>query len=169
MPGVANGSFSTGLSLFRQSGGGSAAVVDVNGNPVADLVTDAATPVTLSQFVSTAQGGPLHVEFDYRFLTDRGTLQVLLDKSLLGALPAVQSSDFAHASFDVSDPALLGLDTTELNMRLQPGSVAEVQVDNLALISVPEPAVPTLAGAAAILLCTMLARQRQRAGGIPNA
>ena len=60
-----------------------------------------------------------------------------MNDTVLGELPAVQSGDFTHASFDIRDPALLGLDTAELNLRLLPGSVAEAQLDNVTLV--PEP------------------------------
>ena len=130
--GVGNGDFSDGLALYRRSGGGSTQIVDVAGNAVADVMTDAGGgPTTLTQLVTTQGNSPLRLAFDYRFLTNAGIFQVLLDNTLLATLPAVQLADFSHFDLVLTDPALRGLDVADLNLRLLPGSIAEVQLDNV--------------------------------------
>ena len=74
---------------------------------------------------------PLRLAVDYRFLTNAGIFQVLLDNTLLATLPAVQLADFSHFDLVLTDPALRGLDVADLNLRLLPGSIAEVQLDNV--------------------------------------
>jgi len=141
--GLTNGDFSNGLAFFRQSGGGSASVLTAYGSPLLDLATGPSdTQVTLTQLVNT-KGGTQRLQLDYQFLTAGGTLQVLLNETELlhltanGAIsafgsPALQSlGEFTRVSLDLSDPALLGLEAADFNLRLLPGSPAEAQVDNL--------------------------------------
>ncbi len=88
-------------------------------------------PTTLTQLVTTHGDFALHLAFDYRFLTNAGSFQVLLDNTVLATLPAVQSTDFTHFDSVLTDPALRGLDVADLNLRLLPGSLAAVQLDNV--------------------------------------
>jgi hypothetical protein len=133
-PGLSNGDFSEGLAFYRQSGQGSATIVELDENPFLEMSAGITENVALnlSQLVSTDTDLPFLVfEFDYRFLTDVGTLEVLLDETVLVSLPAVQSSDFIRYSVLLDDPAIMGVEVAELYLRLHPGSVATVQLDNL--------------------------------------
>jgi hypothetical protein len=152
-PFLSNGDFSQGTAFFRQSGGGTANVVDVLGNAVLELSTDT-NPLGMSQIVDSTSVSVLSLELEYQFLTVAGTLEVLLGSTTVLTItdagvtsgfgtPAISPTPltgFTHVALALTDATLLSLGVTELTLQFLPGSLATVQVDNLSFSAVPEPA-----------------------------
>jgi hypothetical protein len=150
--GLLNGDFTNGLALYRQAGLGTAAIVTLNSNAVLQMSVDTSTgPLVLSQLTGTAGNQQILLALDYKFLTPGGTLNLLLNDTILvsissgGATSAfgtpeiAPNGEFTHASLKLSDPSLMGLSAANFTLQLLPGSPAQVEVDNLLFSSLPGP------------------------------
>jgi hypothetical protein len=140
-------------------------VVSVDGDATLEMATDTPQgPTMVSQLVTTPDG-PMSLGLDTRFLTPGGTLEVRLGETLVlsvtplgatspyGTPAVVPAGDFQHITLAIGDPDLQGV-TDDFELRLLPGSPAQVQIDDIALdmqtVSVgdvghPLPRVPLLA------------------------
>ena len=146
---LSNGAFDEGLAFWLQAGNGQASIVLIGDNPVAQLTTTATDPITIRQLISMGVGARQQLQFDYRFQTAAGTLNVFQGGALLlsitsgaamsavgvattgaGALPG-----FTRVSLTYTNPNRSTNDT--LGFTLLPGSVAEVQIDNVSLAVAP--------------------------------
>jgi hypothetical protein len=121
---IHNGFFDFGLDGWTVSGPGAATVVQTLTGPGAQIETDGA-PTSLSQVVATPNMSFM-INFDYRFLTDAGSLDVLLAGKVIDTLPAQQAFTFQRRQILVNDIDLMGLSSAELVFRVNPGSIAGV-------------------------------------------
>lgn len=158
---VINGTFTNGsLDSWATTGPGTAAVADAGNGNLAALLT-AGSPVTLSQDVDTLPSTFL-LEFDFKFTTLTGTLEVTLDGTSLANLlaPGTLPSGFTHFSTLVSNPALFDRLDIPLAFRLDGIGGSKVFIDNIHMTPVPEPSSMLLVCAAGLGL---VARRWRRA------
>ena len=75
-----------------------------------------------------------NVEFDYKFTTDTGSLEVFLADVLIGTqleAAAIDGDEFLHAVFEVEDESLLGLSVVSLLFQLDGPTGSNVLIDNI--------------------------------------
>ena len=139
-----------------------------SGNQAALLTTG--SPVTLSQML-TLPDEPFELQFDYSFLTETGTLDVMLGSIKLAELVSNWAegafADFERFRIRVDDPALLGLaDPALLALAFDGPTDSQVLIDNVsvrritAATAIPEPA--TLLMMTMMAACTIARRPSRR-------
>ena len=99
-------------------------------NQAAQLVTG--SPVGISQSVDTP-GAPFSLQFDYKFDTLTGSLDVFLDSSLLATIfaPSSIESTFSTEMILIGVPALLNLVGVDLEFILDGPTGSTVFLDNI--------------------------------------
>lgn len=129
-----------------------------------DTVTSDPLQVSVSKNLTMAMAPELFVEFSYNFQTD-GKLKVIVADQTLATIEAPDEGDPGRGSFalfrEFFDLEALGL-TAEVNsftLELSNIGDPEVLLDDLVVVSTPEPATMFLLGLGASAL---LARRRQR-------
>ena len=125
---IVNGGFGNGLSGWTTSPTGT---VGVAAGPAARLTADPsggpAGPASITQTIDTPNNSFM-IFLDHRFTTTTGQLEVLIDGDVVATIdpPATISKTFATTKILVNDTNLMGLTGTDLTLRLNPGSLAEV-------------------------------------------
>jgi hypothetical protein len=146
---VIDGDFDQQLVHWTVSGPGQADAVEFSpGQWVGELL--AGSPATISQSVDTPDK-PFDLSFDLRFLSDEGTLEVLLGGERLGRYDAATFG--AMEAFVLEELRVDGMaDVNEADLRFTfdgpAGSGA--QLDNVSLRPIPEPATLSLLGLGAL-------------------
>ena len=167
LPGEDSSFTGTGdLGNWVPSGSGVADVVtdpDDPGNFVMSLTTG--SPVVVELPVSTP-GSAFAIAFDFRFLSEFGTLSVSLagSEAAVIAAPGVPQDAFAPYSVMIDRSDLMNLDNVPLTIGLTGPTGSRVLIDNIALTTgVPEPATGQLLLLTFILLATKRRRRFRRA------
>jgi len=145
---LGNGNFNNGLNLFQQTGLQNSSVVKVAGDPVLQMSTST-TPTGILELVRTSQT-PYLLQFDYDWLTAAGSLAITANGqqvlslgpsgviSSIGTPTLVTVGNFTRLSL-MFTPAAFDPNTSSIEFDLNPGSLAQVQLDNLEFQPVPEP------------------------------
>jgi hypothetical protein len=133
---LSNGGFSNGTDGWAVEGNGTATVVadtDTGEQYVQLSVSDAldvAQPVTLTQLIDTPNE-PFEIGFDMLFGTTTGSLEVLLNDTLLDTF--LPSTEEIIQTILVEDESFWGLQDAVLQFALYPGSPADVILDNIVI------------------------------------
>ena len=152
---VIDGDFDVGFFHWEITGLGSASVVELTpGEWVGELL--AGSSVTIAQTVSTPETA-FDLGFDLKFLSGEGALDVALDGEVLETLEASEfgaMEAFEFRSLRLDGPT--GLSDADLSFTFDGPDGAGVQLDNVSLRAIPEPAT------VGILAVGMLALVRKR-------
>ncbi len=128
------------------SGNGEAEVIadPETGEAVVQLVVgdpDSSEPVIFSNLIDTPDQA-FSLNFDFLFGTDTGSLEILLDGTLLDTFFAIDYDIEMPISLFINDEDLFGLSGASLDFALYPGSPAEINLGNISVsyvTDVPEP------------------------------
>jgi hypothetical protein len=91
------------------------------------------SPAGVSQSVDSPNGA-FKVEFDYRFTTTSGFLDVFLNDIYIGVrleAPSIVESEFLHAVFEIEDPFLFNLSGVPLLFQLDGLTGSNLLIDNI--------------------------------------
>ena len=148
---VIDGDFDQQLFHWTPDGPGIAQAVELSpGQWAAELL--AGSPATIAQAVDTPQLA-FDLDFELRFLSQAGTLEVLLDETTIGQFDAAAygtMETFVLESLRVDDRT--GLHDAALRFRFDGPSGSGVQLDNVSLRAIPEPACLALLGLGSLVL-----------------
>jgi uncharacterized membrane protein len=157
---VTAGSFITTGALpdgWSSSGPGDAIVVTDptdGSNNLLQMTTG--SPIIVSQQIDTP-AGDFAIGFDLLFTTDTGTLQVMIDTTLIAELVAPDTivGELSPVQLIVNDPALFNLTDATLSFNLDGPTGSQALIDNIALqalVTVPEPTSLALFGVVGMVL-----------------
>ena len=123
------------------------------------------SPVTAASMIEIP-ANPFILTFDFLFNEPTGSLNVSLDEMLLGTVFAKdyydeENNSFATFSSLISNPVTLAKSFAELELALFPGSPASIDIGNIQIQRVSEPA--TLFLLFSSLLSTLVMRRRSKA------
>jgi len=125
---IKNGFFENGLNEWTLSHPGLTGVAQTITGPAVDIqTTPDDQPTQISQLVSTPNMSFI-INFDYKFLTDAGSLDVLLAGKVIDNIPAQQSDIFKPREILVNDTDLMGVPDAELVLRINPGSFGRILI-----------------------------------------
>ncbi len=161
---VANGDFEgPSLSPWSSSGAGAGRLSSppqcLAGTLNQLLELEAGSPIEVSQTISTP-ADPFTLTFDYGFAQNSGTLEIWFQNTLVDQIDAAGLAMlFRSRVLSVSDPAILGQAAIPLRIVWNAASGDRAWIDNVKVLSVPEPNTSLLAIAA---LATVVAVRRFR-------
>jgi hypothetical protein len=121
---IQNGAFTAALSSWTPSG--SVQPTSAGAELTAD---DGIGPASLVQTIDTPNSSYM-IFLDYRFTTTAGSLQLLINNTVVGTVlaPATLSPVFTREEILVNDTTLMNLLAADLVLRLNPGSLASILV-----------------------------------------
>ena len=160
-PGVNNPGFDEGFTDWEITGAGTAVIVNVDGNNVAELITG--SPVTISQLINTSETEFL-LQFDYLFQQELGTLDVTLAGQPITTITSGGiTGEFLTSATIIDDPSLLGMTDANLAFTFDgPSSGLRLQLDDIITI-IPEPSTFIIWSLLGALGLTFGWRRRRRA------
>jgi hypothetical protein len=118
---IHNGFFDDGLDEWTVDGPGSVEVVQTVTGPAVEIATDTET-TSLSQAIDTPDTSFV-ISFEYRFATNDGSVDVLLNGTKIDTLEAQISPIYRHRDILVNDPNLMGVSAAELSFNVHPGTL----------------------------------------------
>lgn len=144
---LTNGNFTNGTFGWRQSGDGTANVINVNLDGFANalqVTTGATGPFAVAQPINTDINGTLGIGFYYLWTTTNGTLVVSLGGQQIGSLnaPATLPTDFTYEYIFLQSNLSLALNQGMADLTLQlldPPTPAQIEVTDFALTPAPAP------------------------------
>ena len=136
---VVDGGFDLGLLRWNTEGDGSAIAIDPD-EAGKGIELSPGSPITLSQVLDTPDQ-TFDVSFDYRFITEDGSLHILLDGKTIAALNGADigsMDDYETKRLRLVN--MTGLENTRLAFTFDGPAQSRIQLDNVSLRAIPEPA-----------------------------